>query len=168
MAVKSLKRPELSAMKADPFRHGRFFHEWISVCAPGGGFGNVRKRKQVRMLGVPGKYARCSPKNRKNAGTGRSIVGKLTDTNCLLPPRKRPEGGLNAGDKASNAAQSAVSVPSLAHSVFSSWCADIVRIAGLVSRRSGEIEHRVSRARVMDRLVVSPQGNGAPTLHKRC
>ena len=94
-------------------------------------------------------------KNREKAGTGRSIVGKLTDKIVCCHRENGPEGGLNAGDKASIAAQSAVSVPSLAHPVFTSGCADTVRIAGLVSRRAGEIEHWVSRARVMDGLLVS-------------
>ena len=45
----------------------------------------------------------------------------------------------HAGDKASVLTQSVVSVSSIAHDVFSSQCADSVRIADLVFGRTGKI-----------------------------
>jgi hypothetical protein len=69
-----------------PARTGRFRGDF----RPRSRGGNVRQRKPTLgfaefLPNMPG-----AMKNRENAGTGRLIVGKLTDTNCLLPPRKRP------------------------------------------------------------------------------
>src|SRR4029077_4313002 len=67
--------------------------------------------------------------------------GTITERSCLLPPRRRAlEGGLNAGDTASFTTQPAVPVPSTAHRIFTSWCADSLRIADLVPGSSGEVE----------------------------
>jgi hypothetical protein len=65
------------------------------------------------------------------------------------------EGGLYAGDKASITAQSVVSVPSFAYPVFACWCADLVRVAGLVFGSSSKVDSRDFQEREQERLSVS-------------